>query len=294
MCDGTPFFYKTFSDLIGIKHSFSTAFHPQTDGQTERVNRTLEDYLRHFIDPHQKNWATLLPMAEFSFNNTYHEAIQTTPFMLNYGINPLTPWSFLNPLEKNSKILFQSSQALSFSESMQDALNKAKRSLEAANQRQKYYADKRRTPAPPLSIGDEVLLSTINLALKKGKSKKLFPRFIGPFTIKGKINDVTYQLHLPAQYKLHDVFHVSLLRKYKPKPGVVRPPLPVILEDGTEFEIEKIVDHNTVGVGRNKELWYKVKWVGYDEDYDTWEPASHLKNAPLAVKEYWTKVNTHR
>jgi len=292
----TSIFYQTFSDLIGTKHAFSTAFHPQTDGQTERVNKTLEDFLRHFVDPHQSNWASLLPMAEFAFNNTYHESIKTTPFRLNYGIDPLTPWSYLTPLEHSSKCYVQNTcpNALKFSHEMQDALSKAKTALEAANQRHKFYADKLRTPAPSFSIGDQVLLSTTNLALKKGKSKKLFPRFIGPFTIKGQINDVTYQLHLPAQYKLHHSFHVSLLRKYEPKPGTVRPPLPVILEEGTEFEVERIVDHNTVGRGKNKQIWYHVKWLGYDSDYNTWEPANHLKNSPLIVQEYWSKVNSHQ
>jgi len=87
------------------------------------------------------------------------------------------------------------------------------------------------------------------------------------------------------------VFHVGLLRKYTPKPGTIRPPLPVILEEGTEFEVEDIVRHNTIGKGKNKQLWYEVKWVGYDQDYNTWEPAAHLKNAPLVVERYWA---THK
>jgi hypothetical protein len=287
-------FYKTFSDILGIQHSFSSAFHPQTDGQTERVNRVVEDYLRHFIDPHQSNWSQLLPMAEFAYNNSFHQSIQTTPFRLNYGIDPLTPWSLLNPLEQSSKSFIQPQcpQALSFNQRMQDALGKAKRALEAANQRHKFYADKRRTPAPEYSVGDEVLLNTQNLALKQGKTKKLFPRFIGPFTITAKINPVAYQLHLPAPYKLHNVFHVGLLRKYSPKPGTIRPPLPVILEEGTEFEVEEVVNHKTVGQGRNQQIWYEVKWVGYDQDYNTWEPAAHLKNAPDVVKRYYAKIGT--
>jgi len=131
------------------------------------------------------------------------------------------------------------------------------------------------------------LLSTQNLALKQGKSRKLFPRFIGPFTIKHKVNPVAYELHLPSPYKLHNAFHVSLLKPYRSPPGTVRPPKPIVLDDATEFEVESILDHATVGKGKKKEIWYQVKWLGYGDDYNTWEPASNLKNSPLILQEYW-------
>jgi len=285
-------FYQTFNDLIGVQHSFSTAFHPETDGQTERVNRVLEDYLRHFVDPAQTNWPNLLPTAEFAYNNSFHEAIQTTPFRLNYGIDPLTPWSLLSQSQAQNREVFldHSPDAKKFSVEMQEALNRAKLHLDQSRQRQKHFADKLRSDAPQLEVGSEVLLSTKNLAVKHGKSKKLLPRFIGPFTVTTKINEVAYKLHLPHQYRIHDVFHVSLLKPYKPKPGERRPPLPDIIDSAAEFEVEKILDHFNKKVGKKKEVFYLIKWQGYSDEYNTWEPASNLTNCPLVLHAYWSKV----
>ena len=170
--------YQNFTKALEIKHGFSTAYHPQTDGQTERVNQVLEDYLRHYINPAQSNWEDLLPMAEFAYNNSYHTAIQTTPFLLNYGVEPLTPLSFLSDdaLTRRAR-LQKDGVAMSFPERMQHALSEAKWCLHAAQQRDKAAADKRRNDRE-FHVGDQVLLSTHNLRLKTG-SRKLLPRYIG-------------------------------------------------------------------------------------------------------------------
>ena len=279
--------YQNFTKALEIKHGFSTAYHPQTDGQTERVNQVLEDYLRHYINPAQSNWEDLLPMAEFAYNNSYHTAIQTTPFLLNYGVEPLTPLSFLSDdaLTRRAR-LQKDGVAMSFPERMQHALSEAKWCLHAAQQRDKAAADKRRNDRE-FHVGDQVLLSTHNLRLKTG-SRKLLPRYIGPFPIIRRINKAAYQLQLPDSLKIHNVFYISNLVPFHPS-STPPPPLPKIVDGTPEWEVERILTHELRSQGKNrpKQRWFLVRWKGYAPEFDTWEPESHLKNCPEILREYF-------
>ena len=118
----------------------------------------------------------------------------------------------------------------------------------------------------------------------KTPRRKLMPRYIGPFTVEAVINEVAFKLHLPAGMKCHPVFHVSLLRAYNQGPHALPPPNPQFFAGEAEWEVEKIMDEVTQDVvkgGRTvREKWFKVRWTGYGEPYDTWEPESHLRNAP--------------
>ena len=168
-------FMTSLTRILGIKQRLSTAFHPQTDGQTERMNRTLEDMLRHFVSPHQQDWDEHIAMAEFAINNSYQESIKTTPFRLNFFKDPPTPLS----LNKDSRV----PAASKFAELRRQALKEAKVALEAAQQRQKRYADPKRREAPPFKLGDEVLLNSKNIRLLNPGTPKLLPKWLGPFTI---------------------------------------------------------------------------------------------------------------
>jgi hypothetical protein len=173
---------------------------------------------------------------------------------------------------------------------MQLAASRAKTALEAANARHKFFADKHRSATITFKEGDRVLLSTKNLSIQPGLSKKLFPKFIGPFTVIGKVNPVAYRLHLPAKYKIHNVFHVSLLLPYNPALGTPVPPLPDLIDDHTEFEVDDILDHHEEGTGRKKQYYYQVKWSGYGPEFNTWEPASNLEKASEIIAQYWSKL----
>ena len=158
----TGSFWASMCEIWGCERQMSTAYHPQTDGQTERVNRTLEDMLRHWCSPDQDDWDQYLKLAEFAYNNAYHESIGDTPFMLTFGQHPYTPASLFRT-DVHGKL--PNPSARSFQAGMQERVQKAKQSLEGAQCRQKAYADQRRR-ALDLDIGSYVKLSTVNLAEK--------------------------------------------------------------------------------------------------------------------------------
>jgi len=209
---------RTWTSNMGTWQRFSSAYHPQTDGQTERTNRVLEDVLRCFAETNQTNWDTYLPMAEFAMNNAPNESTRQTPFMLNYGVNPRHPDIIqlvklhhnhitasnvhLRHLQLNAVAAMQSTfrevpnvpAASDFSQAMKDAIAHTKVLLESARKRMKDTADKNRTTNISFEEGDMVMLATKHLKLLTGGCNKLLPRYVGPFKITAVINPVAYRL----------------------------------------------------------------------------------------------------
>jgi hypothetical protein len=169
-------------------------------------------------------------------------------------------------------------------------LAKAKQCLQAAQQRQKHTADARRADVQ-FAVGEQVLLSTKNLTLKMQGSNKLLPRFIGPFKVTQQVNAVAYRLELPAILKVHDVFHVSLLKQYKPGGRTQPPPLPIMIDGEPEFEVETILSHRSRRRGRGKaKTQFLIKWLGYGEEHNSWEPEANVRNCARLLSEYWARV----
>ena len=284
----TSHFWLHFFSLCGVSQASSSAYHPQTDGQTERVNRVLEDYLRHYVSPLQDNWVDMLSFAEFAYNNSVHESTGASPFRLNYGFDPIAPGQSVGqpPITaqqlKEQKVICPAA-ARHFEHCMQQLLKDAKQHLAVAKERQKKYADAKRRHCV-FSVGDKVLLATKNISLKGGGSRKLLPRYIGPFTITKVINGVSYTLDLPKGLGVHPTFHISLLRLYREDPAYLfrAPPLPEVIEGQLEYEVDHIVDHKRTG----DTLEFLVRWKGYTPSDDTWEPESNLKNCPKILKQY--------
>ena len=204
--------WQTLMQRLRVTHAMSSSYRPQTDGQTERVNRVLEDMLRHYIDPTLTNWDTLLPLVEFAINDSYHESIKAVPFVLNYGKRPNLPLDLVLRGEENRST---SVTGDSLAETIHSVVKAAKICLEAAQQRQKAYYDKNVSDLKA-DVGTQVMLSTKNIKIKMKGTSKLLPRWIGPFTVIKKINNVAFKLELPESLKIHPVFHSSLLKLYVP------------------------------------------------------------------------------
>lgn len=205
-------FWKHLFELLGTNLLFSTAFHPQTDGQTERLNRTIEDMLRASIaTTSEHNWERRLSMIQFAYNNSVNESTKFTPFYLNYGRNPVVPATMVHHKVANIKC----QQVNVFVQKLQEELRIAKMKLHEAQQRQKKYSDRKRNCKIEFQEGQEVYLSTKYLKGSHGR-KKFDKRFIGPFKIKRKISAVAYTLDLPDDMKIHNTFHISLLKAYNP------------------------------------------------------------------------------
>ncbi len=227
----------------------------------------------------------MLSMAEFAMNSSTHSSLQQTPFFLVFGQDPISPFALQLILEDK----IACARAMSFTMDRKKAFDYAMQQLIMAKDRYKSYSDSNRKDVS-FEIGQEVLLSTVNLN-KHNYNRKLFPKFVGPFKILEKINDVAYRLQLPSTMTIHNVFHVSLLKEYKQ--GSFRPPpVPLEIEGELEYEVEKILLHREKKVGgKNKSTTikkeYLIKWSGYGPEHCTWEPEAHLTNAAECLRDYW-------
>ena len=228
-------FWKAIFKMLGTQIALSTAFHPQSDGQTERTNQTLETGLRAFINGSQDNWDDLLPMAEFAINSSVNISTGMTPFQLIHGKEPQLPIDL--GLDSNTPA------AVDFVKFMTQTIDKARDNISKAQTSQKTQADKHRRDHT-FQIGDRVMLSTRNLNLKSTHSRKLAPKWIGPFTIKTRKQENSFELDLPDSYRIHRTFHVSLIKPYLDNDNREfpdrhqEPPTPIAINNQLEYEVE--------------------------------------------------------
>ena len=286
---GTEFtnaFSKSLCDIIGTKHTKSTSYHPQTDGQTERMNRVLEDMLRHYITPKMDNWDDMLPVLEFAINNSYQDSIKDTPFYANYGKHPRLP----DDIKREGKPS-RNPQAYDFIDNIEKTITKAKACLKDAQHRQKQHYDARHRDLQ-FKVGDKVWLSSKNIPIVTIGTRKLYPLWLGPFPVTKKVGAVAYQLEIPPHYRLHNTFHVGLLKPAYDNHAGTPPPAPVLVEGEDEFEIDTILQHRPITKSRgDKNISYRVKWLGYGPEYNSWEPERNIKqHAPETLQEYWDEV----
>jgi len=272
-------FWQALADCHGTRVALSTAFHPQTDGQTERMNRTLEQLLRMYIGPRMDDWDECLGPAEFAVNNAVNDSTKFTPFFLNTGRHPVVPAS----LVRSGGGAGQVPSAQAFVDRLERLRAAAKQNLAAARQSQKAYADGKRRDVH-FAVGDRVLLSTKHLKLHVPGARKLLPRYIGPFPITTQLGPVAYRLELPPRMRVHNVFHVSLLWPYKAD-GTFQP-LPAALadEDG-QYRINRVLQHDERRRGARVVKYYLISWAGCGPEHNTWEPEGQV---PQALQtEYW-------
>lgn len=261
---------------VGTQPALSTAYHPQTDGQTERWNQEVEQFLRAFCNHHQDNWVDLLPFAEFALNERVSSATGFSPFYLTYGYNPeftvhANPMSNVPALKDRIKAL-------------QEAREDARAKLKMEAERMKRYYDRHVREAPQFKPGDKVWLDARNLRVNR-PSQKLSHKRLGPFPVEERVGDLNYRLKLPRTVPVHPVFHVSLLTPHKESeiPGRTPPePLPVIVEGEEEYEVAEILDSRR----HRGKLQYLVRWEGYDESHNSWEPVENVEHASDLVNAF--------
>jgi len=278
----TSHFWTSLSNMMGLKQRISTAFHPQTDGQTERMNQTLEQYLRIYCNYQQDNWSSLLSLAEFSYNNAYQSTIKCSPFYANYGYHPT-----FNVDLRQSQLSAPAAQT--FAESLQSLHDTLTENIKSAQDHQAKYYDAKHKRVE-FSVGEKVWLLSPNIRTER-PSKKLDWKRLGPFTITSRIGTQAYRLELPSSMQVHPVFHVSLLEPHKPStiPGrSPPPPPPIIVNSVKEFEVEEVLNSKF----KRKRLFYLVKWKGYPITDNSWHPAADLKNASQLVNSFHSKYPT--
>ena len=277
-------FWECFCKMLGIKRNLSSPYHPQSDGQTERMNRILEDMLRHWVGPDHDDWDQFLSCCEFAVNNAFQKSIGTTPFMLNYGHHPRMAMQLFAGKDVPS--------AEKMSISMQGELQAAKACMQRAQDRQRAYADKDRREVE-FEKGQYVYLSSKNIRFRGKGTPKLMPKYMGPYKIEKKIGHVAYRLELPPKSGIHPTFHVSLLKPHKGSLENLEKdeerPEPIIIGTEKLFIIEKLIDHKDVkspGKKGTLKRSYLVRWKGYPPSEDSWEPENALKGKE-PYKEYW-------
>ena len=271
----TSKFWKNFCSALGIKINLSSAFHPQSNGQTERTNQTLEQYLRCFITHLQDDWMEHLSTAEFAYNNSEHSSTSFSPFYANTGLHPV----FIPHLPITTALPAVTERLTN----LHKVQGKIMENLHEAQRCSKQAADKHRRPAPVFHIGDKVWLSTKNIKLRV-PSQKLGQKYIGPYQILAQINNVTFKLKLPDSLKIHPVFHCSLLKPFVENTfpdRFLQPPPPVRVHGEEEFVVEKILDSRIF----RRKLQYLIRWKGYGPDEHSWEPKENV-HAPRLVSEF--------
>ncbi|SOV03718.1 uncharacterized protein UDID_19310 [Ustilago sp. UG-2017a] len=280
----TSHFWRSLSTLLGIENHFSSAYHPQSDGQTERINQVLEQFLRGYSNHLQTDWSDLLPLAEFSYNNAEHASTQLTPFFANYRYHPRFSFDNTDPA---SPALFLT--ARSYADQLKQLHEYVCGELVKANSQSAEQFDKHRLPAPQFRPGDRVWLSADNIHSLR-PTKKLDYHRLGPFSVSEIISSHAYRLQLPPSMKIHNVFHVDRLEPYVTNtiPNRVQPPPPPVeVESDLEYEVEQILDSKVDHHYRDP-LFYLVRWVGYGPDHNSWEPASNLTHASDLITEFHT------
>ena len=285
----TSQFWADLTAILNIRLRMSTAFHPQTDGQTERVNQTVEAYVRAFCNHEQSDWAELLPMAEFAYNNSTTSGIGMSPFYANYGFDPQTNWPVEREVRNPASRLY-SHWLKRVHDSCAEGLRKAQAQMS------KYY-DRKAMKPPVLKVGDKVMLNGKNLNTRR-PTRKFDHKMQGPFIVEKILpSKLAYQLKLPEKWRIHNVFHVSLLEPYRqatdpsrqqPEPDqVLRDAEDIDIPDEEIYEVEAILDSTeNLQTGQVK---YLVKWSGYENEEDwTLEPYENMLDgeAKRMVREF--------
>ncbi|TYK28231.1 pol protein [Cucumis melo var. makuwa] len=280
----TSKFWKGLQAATSTRLDFSMAFYPQTDGQTERLNQVLEDMLRACALEFPSSWNSHLHLMEFAYNNNFQATIGMAPFEALYGKCCRSPiyWDEVGEQRLMGPELVQSTN---------EAIQKIRSRMQTAQSRQKSYADVRRKDLE-FNVGNKVFLKVAPMkgVLRFERRGKLSPHFVGPFEILERIDLVAYRLALPPSLSaVHDVFHVSMLRKYVPDPSHVVDYEPLEIDENLSYT-EQLVEvfAREVKMLRNRKIpLVKVLWRNHRVEEATWEREDDMRaRYPELFEEY--------
>jgi len=258
----TSTFWRELMRLTGTKLHMTTTFHPQSDGQSEAANRVIIMYLRCLTGDRFRQWLRWLPWAEFVFNTAYQLSLRDTPFCVVYGRDPPTIRSY----EPGDTRVAAVARTM---EEREEFLGVIRYRLEQAQAVQKLHYDRVHRHVQ-YTVGDWALLKLRQRAtssLPQAVTGKLKPRFFGPYQVTEIINDVAVRLALPPRARLHDVFHVGLLKKFRGTPPAAPPPLPPV-HHGAVAPVPERAARYRLARGVRQVL---IQWQGLSAASATWE-----------------------
>ncbi|KAE8690049.1 hypothetical protein F3Y22_tig00110929pilonHSYRG00045 [Hibiscus syriacus] len=253
-------FWKGLFQLLGTQLNFSSSYHPQTDGQTERFNELLEEYLRHFIQANQKNWPPLLDLAQLCFNSQKSSSTNKSPFELVTSQQPRLP----HTVDETSQ--GRCPRASNFVGEWKQNMEIAKAYLEKATKRMKKCADRNRRDLH-FQVGDLVLVKLMpeQLRFLRQRDRRLVRKYEGPFSIVAKVGNASYKVNPPTWMRVHPVFH---------------------------RHVDEILAGRIVKVGGKQRREYLVKWGGFDQEENTWEREYDLRAFKQKIEEFQAKQST--
>ncbi|KAL0195094.1 hypothetical protein M9458_008666, partial [Cirrhinus mrigala] len=269
--------WSSFFHLLGVNVSLTSGYHPQANGQVERLNQELTRFLRSYCQDHQEDWSRFLLWAEYAQNSIRKPSTNLTPFQCILGYQPpLFPWSGEPSDLPAVNSWFQRSE---------ETWNRAHVHLQRAVRRARTQADRRRRPGPSYEPGQWVWLSTRDLRLRL-PSKKLSPRYVGPFRISRQITPVSFRLELPPEYRISPTFHMSLLKPAGRPEGVEnlegtapQGPTPLIIDGEEVYRVNTILDSRR----RRGRLQYLVDWEDFGPEERSWVPAEDILDPSLTT-----------
>lgn len=272
-------FWKSFWQLMGVTIRLTSGYHPQSNGQTERVNQELEKYLRCYCSTNPTTWASHLMWAEIAHNQLTSSSTGLSPFEIVTGYPPaFLPGSTTDGPVPSANASVQRLRRL---------WKRARQNLQRASKQHKRQADRRRRVAVVYRPGDRVWVSTKGLPIQT-ESRKLSPRYVGPFRVSRRVNPVAYLLNIPRSMRCSPVFHVSLLRKaiFSPlSPVSQTPPAPRMIDGAPSYTVRRLLDVRR----RGRSLEFLVDWQGYGPDERSWVAKKDILDKSLISEFYDTR-----
>jgi len=283
----TSKFWSQIMKSLNIQVLMATQYHHQTNSQVERRIRTLKQMMRNFVNKRQNNWSPALPDIAAAMNGAPHDSLHISPYQALYG----SPWKIFHPVQRSASKIPAVDEILNAHEATRMEVDMARKH---ATFRQTVQADKRRKPPQqPFKTGSRVLVIGRPYTASPGRSKKLEPRWFGPFKVLAHDEDTNnYKLELPRRMASQKpYFHISSLKAYNendPDRFASRrmdKPVPILIDNTEEWEPEQILDYRR----QNNKDEFLVHWQGYERTDDSWEHIQNLDHALELIQEYWDK-----